>query len=481
MSEESRLGREAIETAYALKQLITAGVRVFFYLEDRERTLDSPTDKIMLSLTTYADELEREKARQRVTDSMVRHARAGHVTGGRCFGYANVEILGANGERSHVEQRINETEAAVVRHIFEVAAKGLGQNRIAKQLNAKGVPAPPGRSKVGRMPGFSHPSTLSYSGSAIAASWSGIRRKSATAGGRHASKDRPVSEWLRVPAPHLRIVPDALWQEAHAKIADARANTYVRHSAARESKYLLPGMARCAWCNGGMHVRTRRQGSRPRLALYACTSHYNRGEAVCRNHVQFPMDIIDRAVIGAIDDILTPDIIDEIIARVRAEMDPRKRGDARERNEQQIAAIDQQIENLADAIAIGGDVPALVRRLTTAHQRRQELVSALEASHADSPTPRVNCRLVERRARQLLTDWRALLAKHAHDARPFLREVLDGQLKFTPIIESARRGYQVAGAIDTREIFLGIFEGNESGVPGGVERRLDHDFVGIAA
>ena len=50
MSEESRLGREAIETAYALKQLVQAGVRVFFYLEDRERTLDSPTDKIMLSL-----------------------------------------------------------------------------------------------------------------------------------------------------------------------------------------------------------------------------------------------------------------------------------------------------------------------------------------------------------------------------------------------------------------------------------------------
>jgi DNA invertase Pin-like site-specific DNA recombinase len=62
MSEESRLGREAIETAYALKQFVTGGVRVFFYLEDRERTLDSPTDKIMLSLTAFADELEREKA-----------------------------------------------------------------------------------------------------------------------------------------------------------------------------------------------------------------------------------------------------------------------------------------------------------------------------------------------------------------------------------------------------------------------------------
>src|SRR5712691_13555125 len=54
MSEESRLGREAIETAYALKQIITAGVRVFFYLEGRERTLESSTDKLMLSVSTFA-------------------------------------------------------------------------------------------------------------------------------------------------------------------------------------------------------------------------------------------------------------------------------------------------------------------------------------------------------------------------------------------------------------------------------------------
>src|ERR671910_2767259 len=35
MSEESRLGREAIETAYALKQIIQAGVKVWFYMENR--------------------------------------------------------------------------------------------------------------------------------------------------------------------------------------------------------------------------------------------------------------------------------------------------------------------------------------------------------------------------------------------------------------------------------------------------------------
>jgi len=82
MSEESRLGREAIETAFALKQLITAGVRVFCYLTDTERTLDSPIEKAMLALQTMADEMEREKAKQRMCDAMLRKAKAGHVCGG---------------------------------------------------------------------------------------------------------------------------------------------------------------------------------------------------------------------------------------------------------------------------------------------------------------------------------------------------------------------------------------------------------------
>jgi DNA invertase Pin-like site-specific DNA recombinase len=61
-AEESRLGREQIEVAYALKQFAQAGVRVWLYLEDRERTLNSPTDKLLMSVTAFADELEREKA-----------------------------------------------------------------------------------------------------------------------------------------------------------------------------------------------------------------------------------------------------------------------------------------------------------------------------------------------------------------------------------------------------------------------------------
>src|SRR5512132_2280554 len=93
MSEESRLGREQIETAYALKQITDAEVRVFFYLEDRERTLDSAMDKVMLSLTNFAAEMEREKGRQRTHDAMIRKARASYVAGGRVYGYDNQDVL----------------------------------------------------------------------------------------------------------------------------------------------------------------------------------------------------------------------------------------------------------------------------------------------------------------------------------------------------------------------------------------------------
>ena len=140
--------RKSTDQSYALKQLITAGVRVFIYLEDRERTFDSPTDKLLMSVTAFADELERQKAGLRVYDAMSRKARAGHVTGGRVFGYDNLDVLDASGQRSHVERRINEAEAVVIRRMFELCAAGAGLTRITKTLNAEGVPAP--RPQLGR-------------------------------------------------------------------------------------------------------------------------------------------------------------------------------------------------------------------------------------------------------------------------------------------------------------------------------------------
>jgi DNA invertase Pin-like site-specific DNA recombinase len=127
MSEVSRLGREQIETAYAMKQLSVAGVRCFSYLDGRELLIESATDKFLLGAVTFAADIEREKARQRTYDAMLRKAHARHVTGGRVFGYDNVDVFGpadASGKakRAHVLRQINAAEAAIVRRTFELCA-----------------------------------------------------------------------------------------------------------------------------------------------------------------------------------------------------------------------------------------------------------------------------------------------------------------------------------------------------------------------
>ena len=151
MSEESRLGRERVETEWNLKQIVDAGVRAFYYLADREALLDDATNSMLEAFSLYASPMEREKARQRTHDPMVRKARAGFVTGNRVYAYTNIEVLGPDGRRAHVARQVNADEAAVIRRIFELCASGLGLTRIAKTLNAERV-LPPRNQRTGWVP-----------------------------------------------------------------------------------------------------------------------------------------------------------------------------------------------------------------------------------------------------------------------------------------------------------------------------------------
>ena len=149
LSELSRLGREQLETGYAIKQLAQAGVRIHSYLEDHEVQLDTPTDKFLMSAISFAAEIEREQARQRTYDAMQRKARAGHVTGGRVYGYDNVRT-----DAGPVVRSINLAEAEIIRRVFELYLAGLGVRGIAKALNQRGAPSP--RAQRGRASGWSH-------------------------------------------------------------------------------------------------------------------------------------------------------------------------------------------------------------------------------------------------------------------------------------------------------------------------------------
>ena len=422
MSEESRLGREAIETAYALKQLVQAGVRVFFYLEDRERTLDSPTDKIMLSLTTYADELEREKARQRTYDAMLRKAKAGHVTGGRVFGYHNVDVLGppdthGRRKRSHVVHEINDAEADVVRRIFDLSGSGLGMTRIAKLLNADGTPAP--RPQQGRPSGWVASSVRQilyrplYRGEIV---WNKTKKRNGW--GQARVSRRPDSEWITVPAPHLQIVSDDVWTRVHARLADARTH-YLRSTGGRlfgrppretDSKYLLPGFARCGICGSGMFVYSRHQ-ARSRVFFYACTAHHKRGPSVCANALKVPMATANAAILAALKgDVLRPEVVEAAFARAVEALLPKAEVLDREWTEAttELSTVTGEIQRLIAAISASGHSPALLEALQTKETRRAALEQTLAAIGRQREITDLDVPRLQRDLRHRLEDWQGL-------------------------------------------------------------------------
>jgi site-specific DNA recombinase len=458
MSEESRLGRESIETAYALKQMITAGVRVFFYMEDRERTLDTPTDKLMMSVTAFADELEREKARQRTYDAMARKAKAGHVTGGRVFGFDNAEVLGepdaqGRAQRLRVERRINESHADVIRRIFALCAEGRGYSGIAKLLNAEGAVCP--RPQQDRPAGWS-PSTVYeilhrrlYLGEIV---WNQTRKRDRW--GQHRQSSRPESDWLKIPAPELRIVSDETWSAAHARLPGARVAVSGAQPMARqrdrESKYLLSGFARCGECGGSFAATSRAHGTghnRHRVHFYSCLAHHKRGPAICGNGLHLRMEAGDTAVLGAIaEDVLRPEIVEAVVGGV---FDALRDSADVDTHAAELVTLAREIARLTEAIATGGDMQSLVAALRARQQRRDELIRSMRPAMPSSTADR---RTICTAVRQRLTDWRALLTRNVQDGRSLLRQVLSGPLRFTP----ENGSYRLEGQASFGALLTGI-------------------------
>jgi hypothetical protein len=89
---------------------------------------------------------------------MLRKARSGYVTGGKAYGYDNIDVhgdaRGIDGERQrlHVVRRINQGEALVVRRLFERYASGSYRLRaLTKELNAEGILPPTIIGRAGRL------------------------------------------------------------------------------------------------------------------------------------------------------------------------------------------------------------------------------------------------------------------------------------------------------------------------------------------
>src|SRR5262249_38860157 len=214
VSELSRIGRDTVRTPAAVMRIEEAGVEIRSYLSDAPISLADETSEIHTIFNSLAASFERRRARQRTYDALRRRAEAGAVTGGTCYGYRN-----QRDGSGFVYRVIEEDEACVGRRIFAAYAEVDGLGRIARRLNADGVPA--ARGGTGSWAPTAIREVLRrplYAGRVV---WN--RSQKITRQGTKAQRRRPAAEWMQRQAPELRIVSEALWAAVEARRQRAAA------------------------------------------------------------------------------------------------------------------------------------------------------------------------------------------------------------------------------------------------------------------
>jgi site-specific DNA recombinase len=129
----SRLWRNRAEFGPRSAELEDLGIHWLSAVgDDTRRDGWGLTIEIKLAMAEHA----RREASYRTHRGQEGKAIAGQSTWGRAYGY----IAAADSSTGQIE--IEETQAAVVRRIFEMYADGMSPRNIAARLNAEGVPSP---------------------------------------------------------------------------------------------------------------------------------------------------------------------------------------------------------------------------------------------------------------------------------------------------------------------------------------------------
>ena len=472
MSEPSRLGRDMLRNAFYLGEIIEAGTRIFYYLTQEEEKLDTPEQKIMATLKSYASEVERQKASQRARDALERKALRGQVAGGRVYGLRNVwvshdaqRITATPGEqapvgRTHTEHKIDPAEAQTLRSIFRAFADGHGCKSIAKALNgdpsyraltqhyfSDPIPPPPSRGSGSWAPSSIYAMLRNerYLGFSPYGEYRKVYR-----GGTKKRERQP--EYHRVPMPQLRIIDDTLWNAVQARMRHRR-NEYLSATGGalhgrpvRASRYLFSGLARCECCGGSMVVISSTCGSagqRRRRGLYVCSYHHHRGSTVCQNDHREWIDRMDEPILSAIEGrVLSREAVHYVVDRA-AELVLAARRNAPDRVGQidaELRRLHRELDHLVSAIATGGAPERLVQEIARREARIKELGDEHQALTQARPVP-FDVARIRHLALERAGDLRAALGTDVPAARKALQQLLVGPVQFIPMVRDGRKTY----------------------------------------
>ncbi|WP_209714876.1 MULTISPECIES: recombinase family protein [Asticcacaulis] len=355
----SRFSRDALHSELYVRQLRKAGVELVSVTQDIGN--DAGGELIRKVLNVFDEHQSRENAKH-VHRSMLENTRQGFWNGSTPpYGY-NTEVAERRGNKDKKILAINETEAPIVRQVFDLAAgvsgRPMGVKAIAVHLNDRGL--------IRRGYKFS---TSSIYDILTSTTYYGVhyfnRRDSRT------GILRPPSKWVALSVP--AIIDEDRFHAVQGLLQSRNPKRLPPRFA--NGPTFLAGLARCGNCGAALIQNTGKGG---RYRYYCCSKKLKEGGSSCTG-LRMPMDRLDGIVLAELyDKILLPSRLQELL---KAYLDTTATRDTQDREKlsrlrQDVKEAEAGLNRLLELVERGimeADDPSLRDKLVGLRFRRNEL------------------------------------------------------------------------------------------------------------
>lgn len=232
----------------------------------------------------------------------------GKSAGGLPYGYKVVRQFDERGEMIRGDREIDPDQARIINRILTEYAEGRSPRAIAIQLNEEGVPSPRGNGwnpsaiNGNRRRGIGILNNEIYIGQYV---WNRQQFIKDPDTGKRVPRFNPEDEWIRAEAPELRIVDQELWDRVKAR-QRAMPGKDQGFWKAQRPKYLLSGLVKCGVCGSGCSKKNHER--------YSCTAAREK-RLGCNNHLSIKQDVLEQAVINALQSHLMDPKLCEVFCK----------------------------------------------------------------------------------------------------------------------------------------------------------------------
>lgn len=263
---------------------------------------------------------------------------------------------------------INESEATIVRYIFEMYSKGYTYNSIAKELNLRGY-----KTKTGREFNSASLNTILHNRKYIGEYVYNRRVQKNRRGKCNSHKNKSEDEIIRIPNGVPRIVDDETFDKVQKRLeANKRKTTTYKPN----SSYLLSGLVECGVCGFHYQGNTRASGGKNNsiYSSYRCGKKQNHKGGCCNTEIE--KNRLENFVLEQLQKYLFTDEaishITDLVNEHNKDLASLKSEDVI-RYEQELTSVNKQIANLTNAIALGVAEETFIEKINTLQITKKEL------------------------------------------------------------------------------------------------------------